>query len=88
MRDPYDPSQPEKSFLVDFIAAHKILVIAEISQEPTKFPQGFGRAIEAALEEATLVFSGLQDGESQHIKRPMRMPAEEDSINTDQKCSF
>jgi hypothetical protein len=35
-----------------------------------------------------LVFSWFQDGESQDIKGPMRVPTEKDSIDTDEERAF
>ena len=45
-RNPDDSAQSEKSFLINFIPAEQLGVIAKVPQEPVELPQGLGRAVE------------------------------------------
>jgi hypothetical protein len=86
--DSDDSSQPEESLFVDFVAAYQILVIAKISQEPAESTQSLLGAIEAAREEAALILMWFEDGEAQNVEGSLRMPAEEDAINSDKKSTL
>src|ERR1700737_4677166 len=80
---PHDTSQAEQRLLIDFVLAHQIGVITEISQEPAKFPKRFGGAIETTVYRTTLMFSWFEDSEPQNVEWPLRMPAVEDPIHAD-----
>src|ERR1700730_15404244 len=86
--DPYDTSQAEQSFLIDFVSAHQIGVVAEIPQEPTEFPKRFGSAVETTGERTALTLSWFENSEPQNIERSLRMPAVEGPIDADQENSL
>ena len=85
MGNSHDAAEPEKSLLVYFVAAHQVLVIAKVAQEPAEFPQSFGSAIEAAGEGTALLFAWFKDDELQDVEGPLRMPTVEDAVDADQE---
>jgi hypothetical protein len=78
----------KKSLFIDFISAHEIRVVAKVPQEPTKFPQRFGSAVETPVEGTVLMFSWFENGEPQNIEGTFGMPAIEDAIDTDEENTF
>src|ERR1700676_2928229 len=83
--DPHDTAQAEQRLFIDFISAHQIGVVAEIPQEPAELPKCFGGAVETTSERTALMLSWFKDSESQNVERPLRMPAVEGPIETDQE---
>src|SRR5882762_4887428 len=83
--NPHDTSQAEQNLFIDFVSAHQIGVVTEISQEPPEFPKRFGGAVETAGERTALMFWRSNNSESQNVKRTLRMPAVKCPIDTDQE---
>src|SRR6266404_3926034 len=83
--NPHDTSQAEQSLFIDFVPAHQVRVVTEIPQEPAEFPKRFGGAVETSSERTILMFTWFKDYEPQNVERPLRMPAVEGSIDTDQE---
>jgi hypothetical protein len=81
--DSHDPPQAQENLFVDLIATDEIFVVAELPQEPAEPPQSLLGAIEAASEKAALILVWLEDGEAEDVERSLRMPAEENTINSD-----
>src|ERR1035437_4207015 len=83
--NPHDSSQTEQRLFIDFVSAHQIGVVAEITKKPPKFPKCFGGAVETTVKGTALMFSWLEDSEPQNVERSLRMPAVEGPIDTDQE---
>src|SRR5467141_1872691 len=83
--NPHDTSQAEQSLFIDFISPHQVRVVTEIPQEPAEFPKRFGGAVETPSERTILMVAWFKDYEPQNVKRPLRMPAVEGSIDTNQE---
>src|SRR6266566_3689661 len=86
--NPHDTSQAEQSLFIDFVPAHQVGVVTEIPQEPAEFPKSFGGAVETSSERTILMFTWFKDYEPQNVKRPLRMPAVEGSIDADEENTF
>ena len=48
--NPHNSSQADQRLFIDFVSAHQIGVVAEITKEPAEFPKCFGRAVETTVE--------------------------------------
>src|SRR6267154_2116496 len=83
--NPHDSSQAEQSLFIDFVPAHQVGVVAEIAEEPAEFPKCFGGAVETSSERTILMFTWFKDYEPQNVKRPLRMPAVEGPLDTNQE---
>src|SRR5467141_3903822 len=83
--NPHDASQAEQRVFIDFVPAHQVGVVTEIPQEPAEFPKRFGGAVETPSERTILMFTWFKDYEPQNVKRPLRLPAVEGSIDTNQE---
>src|SRR6266853_3216497 len=83
--NPHDSSQAEQGLVIDFVPAHQVGVVTEIPQEPAEFPKSFGGAVETSSERTILMFTWFKDYEPQNVKRTLRMPAVEGSIDTNQE---
>src|SRR6267378_4457391 len=83
--NPHDSSQTEQSLFIDFVPAHQVGVVTEIPEEPAEFPKRFGGAVETSSERTILMFTWFKDYEPQNVKRPLRMPAVEGPLDTNQE---
>jgi hypothetical protein len=83
-----DAAESDQGFFVDLISAHQILVIAEIPQEPSQFPEGFGGAIEPPSNGMAQQVFGFEDSEAKDKEGSLRMPAVEGSLDADQEDAF
>ena len=88
MRDANNALQTEQSFLVEFISAQQIGVVAEVAQEPTEPLQCFGRAVDPARQGMATVLFRFENREAQQVKRSGWMPTVESPINTDEKYTL
>ena len=88
MGDPHDSPQAQQGFLIDFVSAHQVGVVAEIPQEPAEFPKSLRSAVEPTGEGTTLMFFWFENSEPQDEERPLRMPAVEGPIDADQENAF
>src|ERR1700680_859588 len=86
--DPHDSPETQQSFLIDFISAHQIGVIAEIPQKPVKFPESPWGAIKPTGERMTLVLFWFENNEPDDKKWPLRMPAVKCPVDADQENAF
>src|ERR1700758_2947784 len=78
----------EQSFIVEFIPAQQVSVVAEISQEPAQPPECFGCAVDPSSQGMAAVLFGLEHGESQEIERSGWMPTIESSFDSNQENTF
>src|SRR6267143_320151 len=85
MGNPHDTSQAHQRLFIDFVPAHQVGVVTEITKEPPEFPKRFGGAVETSSERTILMFTWFKDYEPQNVKRPLRMPAVKCPIDTDQE---
>src|SRR6266404_5697829 len=83
--NPYDTSQTHQRLFIDFVSAYQVGVVTEIPQEPAEFPKRFGGAVEPSSERTMLMFTWFKDYEPQNVKRPLRMPAVEGPIDTNEE---
>src|SRR6266404_6117960 len=83
--NPHDSSQAHQRLFIDFVPAHQVGVVTEIPQEPAEFPKRFGGAVETSSERTILMFTWFKDYEPQNVKRPLRMPAVEGAIDTNEE---
>src|SRR6266576_5669530 len=84
----HDTSQAEQSLFIDFVSAHQVRVVTEIPQEPAEFPKRFGGAVETSSKRTILMFTWFKNYEPQNVKRTLRMPAVEGSIDADEENTF
>src|SRR6267143_2029469 len=83
--NPHNSSQTHQRLFIDFVSAYQVGVVIEIPQEPAEFPKRFGGAVETSSERTMLMFTWFKDYEPQDVKRPLRMPAVEGSIDTNEE---
>jgi hypothetical protein len=85
---PQDSAEPYQGLFLNLISSHQVPVVPEISQEPSQFPEGFGRAIESASNGMAQQVFGFQDGETEDEEGSLRMPAVEGVLDADQEDPF
>src|SRR5580692_2973074 len=88
MGNSYDSPQADKTILVDFIATHQVLVVAEIAEEPAEPPDRLRRAVESPREGPASTLIWFEDVEAKDVERLFRMPAIEDSIDANKESTF
>src|ERR1700688_4079179 len=81
--DADDSPQSQQSFLIDFVSAHQIRVIAEIPQKPVKFPQSPRGAIKPTGE--ILMLFRFENSEPDDEEWSLGMPAVKGSVDSDQE---
>ena len=88
VRDPYDSLEAQQSFIIDFVAAHQIRVVAKIPQEPVEFPQSSRSTIKPARNGVSLMLLWFEDSEPDDEKWPLGMPAVKRPVDADQEDAF
>jgi hypothetical protein len=86
--DADDSPQSQQSFLIDFVSAHQIRVIAEIPQKPVELPQSPRGAIKPARDRMSLVLLWFEDSEPDDEKCPLRMLAVIGPVDADQEYAL